>query len=55
MNFIILISSFLVLISCIVITIMQIKEKKRITPFTLLMVFTIITALFILLKMTDVL
>ena len=47
MRMIILISSFLVLISCIVMGIVQIKEKKLKSPFMLLVVFTFFNALFI--------
>ena len=55
MRMIILISSFLVLISCIVMAIVQIKEKKLKSPFMLLIVFTFFVALFWILKMFGVL
>ena len=55
MRMIILIGSFLVLISCIVMAIVQIKEKKLKSPFMLLIVFTFFTALFMILKMFGVL
>lgn len=55
MRIIILISSFLVLVSCIVMSIVQIKEKKLKSPFMLLIVFTFFTALFMILKMFGVL
>lgn len=55
MRIIILISSFLFLISCIVMSIVQIKEKKLKYPFMLLIVFTFFTALFMILKMFGVL
>ena len=55
MRMIILISSFLVLISCIVMAIVQIKEKKFKSPFMLLIVFTFFIALFMVLKMFGVL
>ena len=55
MRMIILISSFLALISCIAMAIMQIKEKKLKSPFMLLIVFTFFTALFMILKMFGVL
>ena len=47
MRMIILISSFLVLISCIVMAIVQIKEKKFKSPFMLLIVFTFFIAFLI--------
>ena len=55
MRMIILISSFLVLISCIVMAIVLIKEKKFKSPFLLLIVFTFFTASFMILKMFGVL
>ena len=55
MKIIILISSCLVLISCVVMAIMQIKEKKKfLSPFMLLIVFTFFVALFMTLKMLGV-
>ena len=54
MRLFILIGSFLVLLSCIVMAIMQIKEKKLKSPFMLLVVFTIFTSLFMILKMFGV-
>ena len=55
MKIIILISSCLVLISCVVMAIMQIKEKKKfLSPFMLLIVFTFFVALFMILKMLGV-
>ena len=55
MRMIILISSFLVLVSCIVMAIVLIKEKKFKSPFMLLIVFTFFIALFMVLKMFGVL
>ncbi len=55
MRMIILIGSFLVLISCIVMAIAQIKEKKRMSTFMLLIIFTFFIALFMILKMFGVL
>lgn len=50
-----LICSFLVLISCVVMVIVQIKEKKRMSPLTFLFIFTFFTALFMILKLLGVL
>ena len=51
----ILVISCLVLVSCIVMAIMHIKEKKRIlSPFMLLIVITFFVALFIILKMLGI-
>ncbi|MBQ8209273.1 MAG: hypothetical protein IJZ35_01640 [Clostridia bacterium] len=56
MRMIILLSSFLVLVSCIVMAIMLIKEKKRIlSPYMLLTVITLFVSLFMILKMFGVL
>ncbi len=55
MRMIILICSFSVLISCIAMAIVQIKEKKLKSPFMLLLVFTFFIALFMILKMFGVL
>ncbi len=55
MKIIILVSSCLVLVSCIVMAIMQVKEKKRVlSPFMLLIVFTFFVALFMILRMLGV-
>ena len=55
MRTIILINSFLVFIACIVMAILQIKEKKLKSPFMLLIVFSFFISLFMILKMFRVL
>ena len=50
-----LIFSFLALISCIFMAIVQIKQKKFKSPIMLLIVFTFFNALFMILKMLGVL
>ncbi len=55
MRMIILISSFLALIYCIFMAIVQIKQKKIKSPVMLLIVFTFFNALFMILKMFGVL
>ena len=55
MRTIILIGSFLILVSCIVMAIMLIKEKKLKSPFVWLIVSTFFVALFMILKMFGVL
>ena len=55
MRMVILSSSFLVLVSCIVMAIVLFKEKKIKSPFMLFIVFTIFSSLFMILKMFGVL
>ncbi len=55
MKIIILVSSCLMLISCVFMAIMQIKEKKRVlSPFMLLIVLTFFVALLMILKLLGV-
>ncbi len=55
MRMIFLVCSCLMLVSCVVMAIMQIKEKKRIvSPFMILIVASFFIALFMLLKMLGV-
>ena len=55
MRLIILFASALVLISCIILAIFLIKDKKRVTPIVLLIALTFFAALFMCLKMLGVL